>query len=64
MPVIPATWEMRIRSSWFEACLGKRERPYLKNKLKVKMTREHGSSGKPQVQTSVPPKKEKNRDYL
>jgi hypothetical protein len=38
MPVIPATWETEVGGSWYQASLGKRVRPYLKNKLKAKRT--------------------------
>jgi hypothetical protein len=37
MPVIPATQEVEVRGSWSEASQGKSVRPYLKNKLKIKM---------------------------
>jgi hypothetical protein len=36
MPVIPATWEVKVGESQCEAGLGKSVRPYLKKKKKLK----------------------------
>jgi hypothetical protein len=36
MPVIPATWEVKVGESQCEAGLGKSVRPYLKKKKKTK----------------------------
>jgi hypothetical protein len=37
---IPATWEVEVEGSWFEASLGRSLRSYLKNKLKQKRARD------------------------
>jgi hypothetical protein len=38
MPVIPTTWEMEVGGSQLEASPGNSSRPYLKSKLKIKIS--------------------------